>query len=336
MSSHQGQGDEDDKKPPARKLPNPSLLSDPFQDEKDAEESSWSLSDKKRSAKRSSWSASGSVSMPRSQSAAGIAYRRRNTTTTIPDSKEKRPSVSSRDAYMQGLLSQMQSLEKSLAFSSSPTAQSSPSASTSSITLLSDNAKPHVSSSWNRSIIMPSLHRYHPMDDYMVYLLRRNHIHASNVRLIRDNPRSHDRRRLVSSDIPLVPRSSSTGRDEDDSSSSLDVGGIAECLNRRWRKTSEHTTASTSTATTVSFTSSGTTSASILQQEESFASLDASKQQLSPMKEESPNSVLDLGNATEQPNQTGEAGTKVQNPDSERSVLDRRSPVLEEESQTTQ
>ncbi|KAG7373824.1 hypothetical protein IV203_012919 [Nitzschia inconspicua] len=299
--------DDEQKKPPARKVPNPSLLSDPFQDEKDGEESQQrhqSPSDRAAVKKRSSSSRSGGhgqVGLPRSQSVANMSYRRRNTTSNIPDTKDQRPSISSRDAYMQGLLQQMQSLERSLAFSPS----ASPSPSRNSITLLSDNAKAHVSSSWDRSLVMPGLHRYHPMDDFMVYLLRRNQIHASNVRLIRDNAMTHGRSSLFTSEIPLSP-TKTTGRWEDDSSSSLDVGGIAECLRQRWGKTSDHNTMSASIATTASLTSSeaavtnntSNTSSNTFQ-EESFASLDISKQLLDPMKEESPNSVLDVDVAAE-------------------------------------
>jgi hypothetical protein len=36
------------------------------------------------------------------------------------------------------------------------------------IHLLSDNAISHSSSTWNRSLLMPGLDNYHPMDDYML------------------------------------------------------------------------------------------------------------------------------------------------------------------------
>jgi hypothetical protein len=266
---------EDTKKLPTSKVPNPSLLSDPFQDEKEAEDQPRKSTDKSGETKRPF------VGMPKVRSTAGRSYQRRHTSAAVAEDSEKRPSISARDEYMQGLLQQMQSLEKSLAFSTSPTGSTS----NSSITLLSDNAKPHVSPHWNRSLLMPSLDRYHPMDDFMVYLLRRNQIHARNVRLVRDNPHTHEKGSLAPLDIPWSP-TSTTAREEDDSSSSLDVGGLSEYLRRRWVKSSEHSVTSTLTATTASLTSSGSTFAQ--QQEDSATSLDSSKLRLPSMKEDSP------------------------------------------------
>jgi hypothetical protein len=309
--------EDDDKKLPARKVPNPSLLSDPFQDEKDAEDKPRLSSDKTGQSERPS------TGMPRSRSSARLSYerRRRHTSATLADVSDKRPSVSSRDEYMQGLLQQMQSLEKSLAFSMSSTGSTS--SSTTRITLLSDNAKAHLSPHWNRSLLMPGLDRYHPMDDFMVYLLRRNQIHARNVRLIRDNPRSHERSRLVPNDFLLSP-TSTTAREEDDSSSSLDVGGLSEYLNRRWVKTSnEHNTSSTLTATTVSLTGSGSTFSQA--PEDSFSSLESSKQRLAPMKEESSNEGEDSNTESQDQSTSGRGrGTKPTPSQSSTGTLDRR------------
>jgi hypothetical protein len=273
--------DDEKKRSAVPKVPNPSLLSDPFQDEKEAEDPPRISSDGNKTGK----SRRQSTGKPRARSTvgrSGRSYQRRHTSTTLADVTDKRPSVSSRNAYMQGLVQQMQRLEKSLAFSPS----SSTSNSNAGITVLSDNAKPHVSPHWNRSLLMPGLDRYHPMDDFMVYLLRRNQIHARNVRLIRDNPRTHERGSLLPPDMPLSP-TSTTAREEDDSSSSLDLGGLSEYyLNRRWVKMSEHSTTSLLTATTASLTGSGTTFAQ--PPEDSFTSLDSSKQRLAPVNKDSP------------------------------------------------
>jgi hypothetical protein len=107
----------------------------------------------------------------------------------------------------------------------------------SSTTLVSDNAVLHASA-WKESVLLPSLDAYHPMDDYMVYILRRERIHARNVILVSDNPRthmSHERFRSLTTinDEDATESSVALEGEEEPSESSLNVESIAEYFTRK-------------------------------------------------------------------------------------------------------
>ncbi|KAL3916260.1 MAG: hypothetical protein SGILL_005256, partial [Bacillariaceae sp.] len=252
-------------------------------------------------------------------STARISYGRRNTTTSIETTPTtaRRPSPS--EAYMQGLLQQLQSLESSLIFAP-PETTLQESSSSSSFTIMSDNAVAHSSSTWDRSIVLPPLDRYHPMDDFAIFLLRRNKIHARNVRIIRDNARSHQRPVNMLGKLPVFPAgtaaaatlspSQSSEMDSNNSSSSLDVSGIAEYLKmKRWSSGSSPTKSPSEHSRTTASTASVTNNSSLNTfLDSSFASMENSAggsktQILAPMKEESPNSILELHSSSSEESQ---------------------------------
>lgn len=191
-----------------------------------------------------------------------------------------------------------------------------------------DNAVLH-SSSWNETALMPQLDEYHPLDDYMVYLLRRERIHARNVILISDNPKTHMldgsfRSLMTVKHVFDATESSDTAKpDEDQSESSLNVEGLAEYFSssthneaavasrqslslspgyRRIRSIARLPSIQkrltskdfklTSPPSLSSADDAGTQDASFPR--ESYESQDISQLMLSPMKEESPSSVMDV------------------------------------------
>lgn len=104
--------------------------------------------------------------------------------------------------------------------------------------LVSDNATLHASI-WKESILLPDLDPYHPMDDYLVYLLRRERIHARNVILVSDNHKSHmlnsSFRSLmtIGDDDDNTESNATLKGDDEPSESSLNVEGIAEYFTKK-------------------------------------------------------------------------------------------------------
>jgi hypothetical protein len=207
----------------------------------------------------------------------------------VPTDRSASSDTLSSDTYFQRLMAELK-LE-----SSSPK-------------IVFDNAVLHVSS-WRESVLLPQLDEYHPMDDYMVYLLRRERIHARNVTLIADNSKTH---MLHSSFRSLmtakrIEDETESSEVEDPSESSLNFEGLASgqvlsqspdygsimsiarlpSIQRRLNHKKLKPTDSIGPAVAAA-------TPDITFSRESYESQDISKLMLSPMKEESPNSVMDV------------------------------------------
>jgi hypothetical protein len=217
-----------------------------------------------------------------------------------------------------------------------------------------DNAVLHASAWRRESVLLPHLHEYHPMDDYMVYLLRRERIHARNVSLLSDNPKTHMSRRSFRSLMTRNKGKDAAERGEiavkgeggDHSESSLNVEGLAEYLATGilddGSAPGEAYSGSLDYEGVLSIArlpafprrvinvGSGLSKSSLVSDDtaqettfprECYESQDISNLVLSPMKEESPNSVMDVavgsGSGSSSTHETDRKKTKIRNIDTE-------------------